>query len=75
MAQVLEKELSQYWGLLDNTQKKSILTMIKSFLQPKGKSSHTTIAQYNHEIDQAMNRIDRGEGISHEVVAKEMAKW
>jgi predicted transcriptional regulator len=75
MAQVLDKELHKYWELLDTPQKKSIISMIKSFLHPSEKDSHITIEQYNIEIDEAMSRIDKGEFISHEDVIKEMDKW
>lgn len=68
MAQVLDKELYKYWDLLDIPQKKSIISMIKSFLHPAEKDSHISIEQYNKEIDEAMSRMDKGEFISHENV-------
>lgn len=74
MAQVLDKELHKYWELLDTPQKKSIISMIKSFLHPMEKDSHISIEQYNKEIDEAMTRIDKGEFISHEDVINEIDK-
>ena len=75
MAQVLDKELFKYWELLDTPQKKSIIDMIKSFLQPTEKGDRISIEQYNKEIDEAMARIDAGKFTTHEDVEKEMEKW
>ena len=75
MAQVLDKELHKYWELLDTPQKKSIISMRKSFLHPAEKDSHITIEQYNKEIDETMSRMDKGEFFSHEDVIKESSKW
>ena len=74
MAQVLEKELHKYWDLLDTPQKKSIISMIKSFLHPVEKDSHISIEQYNKEIDDAMTKMDKGEFITHEDVMNEIDK-
>ena len=75
MAQVLDKELHKYWDLLDTPQKKSILSLIKSFMHPSEKEPRITIEQYDLEIDAAMSRMDKGEFISNEDVVKEMDKW
>jgi hypothetical protein len=75
MAQVLDKELLKYWEQLDGPQKKSILGMIKSFLQPTKKISEFSIDQYNKEIDEAMAKMDAGQFTPHEEVEKEMEKW
>jgi predicted transcriptional regulator len=61
--------------MLDESQEKSILSMIKSFIRPAGKKTRTSIEQYNQEIDDAMARIDAGNFISHKDVLKEMDKW
>jgi hypothetical protein len=70
MAQILDKEMLKYWEQLDTPQKKSILGVIKSFLQPAEKQAHITIEQYNQELDDAMTRIDSGKFITHEEVLK-----
>jgi hypothetical protein len=75
MAQVLDKELFKYWELLDTGQKKSIIGMIKSFLQPQQSNAHISIEQYNKELDEAMARIDAGMFISQEDLEKESKKW
>jgi hypothetical protein len=75
MAEVLDKELFKYWELLDTGQKKSIIGMIKSFLQPIEKKERISIEQYNNEVDEAMARIDAGKFVTHEEVEKESEKW
>jgi hypothetical protein len=75
MAQVLDKEMLKYWEQLDTPQKKSILGVIKSILQPAEKSVRVSIEQYNKEIDEAMARMDAGQFTTHEEVEKEMEKW
>jgi predicted transcriptional regulator len=75
MAQVLDKELHKYWDLLDTPQKKSILSLIKSFMHHPETESSITLEQYNLEIDAAMDRMDKGEFISNDEVEKEMDKW
>lgn len=75
MAQILDKELNKYWELLDTSQKKSIIGMIKSFLQPAENNSRISITKYNKEIQEAMMRIDAGKFISQEDLEIESEKW
>lgn len=75
MAEVLDKELVKYWELLDTGQKKSIIGMIKSFLQPIEKKERISIEQYNQELDEAMARIDAGKFTTQEELEKESEKW
>ena len=75
MMVTIDKELYKYWEMLDAGQKKSIISMIKSFIQPAEKTARISVKQYNKEIDEAMDRIDSGDFVSHEDVLKEMAKW
>ena len=75
MAQVLDKELLKYWEQLDAPQKKSIIGMIKSFLQLAEKPVRVSIEQYNRELDEAVKRMDEGEYISQEELEKESEGW
>jgi len=70
----LDKELTGYISRLSNPQKKSLLAVIKSFLQ---KENHTAIdlIQYNKEIDAAMARMDSGSFVSQEDLEIEAAEW
>jgi hypothetical protein len=76
MASVLDKELIHYFTRLNEPQKKSLLEMMKSFLKPGGESMQpVTLEQYNRELDEAMERISKGEFTTLEELEKEMQSW
>ncbi len=59
-----EKKLTECLLRLDEGQKKSILSLIKSFFKPldnMASEPSTSLLLYNKEIDEAMERIDKGE--------------
>ena len=62
MTSVLEKEWLHYFMQLDETEKKSVLQLIKTFLKNRGEDIEPiSIEQYNEEIDEAMKEVKRGE--------------
>ena len=76
MANVLDKELIQYFTKLDEPQKKSLLEMIKSFLRTPGDTpNRATAEQYNKELDEAMQRMNEGEFTTLYELEKEMQSW
>ena len=77
MANVLDKELIQYFTKLDEPQKKSLLEMIKSFLKtPPGDTMNpVTLEQYNKELDEATQRMNEGEFTTLDELEKEMQSW
>ena len=76
MASILDKELLQYFMRLDEPQKRSLLVMMKSFLKPSSESlAPVSIEQYNRELDEAMQRIEKGDFTSLEELEKEMRSW
>ncbi len=77
MASVLDKELIKYFVKLNEVQKKSLLEMMKSFLIPDNDTTvdSTTLEEYNHELDEAMARINNGECTSLDELEKEMRAW
>ncbi len=76
MASVLDKELIQYFTRLNEPQKKSLLEMIKSFLKSGNESmENSSIEQYNKELDEAMNRIDKGAFTTLDALEKEAQAW
>lgn len=73
IASVLDKELLQYFMRLDQPQKRSLLEMIKSFLKTGGESLQpASVEQYNRELDEAMERINKGDFTTLEELEKEM---
>ncbi len=71
-AQILDKELSAKISILNIRQKKSILTLIKSFATDEKPVSKK---QYNIEIKAAENRIKKGKFITQNEVEKQASKW
>ena len=74
MINAIDKELQTYIQLLDLKQKKSLLSVIKSYLQPAEKRT-MSIEEYNRELDESEAEIDRGEFYSHEEVVKMSKNW
>lgn len=77
MTTALDKELIQYFVRLSEPQKRSLLVMMKSFLTPENTmhAESDTIERYNRELDEAMERINRGEFTTLENLEKEMKAW
>lgn len=76
MASVLDKELIKYFVRLTDPQKKSLLEVMKSFLTANDETTkRITLEEYNHELDEAMKRISRGEFTTLEQLEKEMQAW
>lgn len=68
-------ELIKYFSLLTPAQKKSVLTLIKSFVTPEIKSGRVSIDQYNKEIQEAMAEAAAGDYVTQEDIEKESASW
>jgi hypothetical protein len=68
----IDKQLHNYIELLDIAQKKSLIGVIKSWLQPQQQKA-TTLEEYNREIEESEAEIDRGEYYTQDEVV-EMSK-
>ena len=68
----LDSEFMHYWSKLNVVQKESLLSVIKSFVQPKEPIS---LEQYNKEIDDAVTRVENGEYYTQEEVGKMSKDW
>ncbi|HOU46718.1 MAG TPA: hypothetical protein PLL99_02875 [Chitinophagales bacterium] len=75
MAQVIDKQITDYLPLLSKEEKKTILDYIKSYVRIKEQPERINIEQYNKEIDEAMARIDKGEYTTQEELIKESKSW
>ena len=71
----IDKEMHDYFMQLNETEKKSVVQMIKTFLQSRKEFERISIEQYNKEIDEAESEIERGESYSHEAVVKMSKQW
>lgn len=76
MASTLDKELIFYFTKLNEPQKKSLLDVMKSFLNTSIEILQpVSIEQYNKELDDAMQRMNNGESTTLEELEKEMQSW
>ncbi|MDQ6903307.1 MAG: hypothetical protein M3139_09890 [Bacteroidota bacterium] len=76
MENVLEKEWFSYFELLNEAEKKSVITLLKTFLQQRnGDAGRITIEQYNKDIDESLSEISEGNYINQDEMEKKSAKW
>jgi hypothetical protein len=72
----IDRELLKYVTQMDELQKRSLLELIKTFLNKKEAAAETTsLQQYNQELEAAMERISKGTFTSLEDLEKEMQSW
>jgi hypothetical protein len=76
MAQTLDNQIRKYLPLLGSAEKKSLLTVIKSFLSLKDESlGNISLDQYNRELEEAEAEFEKGDYISHEEMKKKIKQW
>jgi hypothetical protein len=71
----IKKQVDSYFPLLSSKQQRLVLELIKTFLTIDNSSKRITRNQYNKEIEDAANRIDKGESVSHNEALNELSKW
>lgn len=74
-AKGIEQEMNAYFMQLSLAEKKSVVQMIKTFLQGKKKAAPVNLEEYNKDIDEAMAEVAQGEAVSHEEVVKMSKNW
>ena len=76
MANILDQKLYSYFVLLNEAEKKSVLLMLKTFLESRTRTADPmSIAQYNKEIDEALAEAEAGNYITQAEMEKQAAKW
>jgi hypothetical protein len=69
------KELLRYFTLLKDAEQKSILQMLKTFVDSRQEEfKPVTLEEYNRELEEADAEIEAGEFVSHEEVMKRYFK-
>ena len=72
----IDKELINYFALLDQKQKETLLAMIKSYLMPGNSTTERiSIEQYNKELDEGNEQIENGEFVTMEELLNEIKTW
>jgi vacuolar-type H+-ATPase subunit D/Vma8 len=71
----IKKQVDDYLPLLSAKQQTLVLEMIKSFLNIDNETKRISKKQYNKEIEEAVERIEKGAFVSHKDALKELSKW
>lgn len=74
-ANAIKKQVDNYLPLLSAKQQTLVLEMIKSLLNIDKDAKRITRKQYNKEINEAVNRIEKGNGVTHNDALEELSKW
>lgn len=69
----LKKQFDGYLPLLSSKQQALVLDMVKSLLNIDNDVKRITRKQYNKEIDEAVNRVEEGNFVTHEDALKELS--
>jgi hypothetical protein len=76
MANVLEKEWYGYFEMLNEAEKKSVLSMLKTFLTTRNENAvDVSIEQYNKDIDESLAEAAAGNYITQDELEKKAVKW
>lgn len=77
MSYTLENELHTYFEQLNEAEKKSIISLIKTFLKRQNEvvGDSITIDQYNEEIDESLEQAAAGNYITQEEMEKKASQW
>ena len=76
MANVSEQEWHDYFLQLNEMEKKSVVLMLKAFLQQRNQDTdRISLEQYNKEIDEALAEVEAGNYITQDEMEKRAAKW
>ena len=76
MANALEQEWNNYFVQLNELERKSVLLMLKTFLQRRNEDTdRISMEQYNKEIDEALTQVEAGNYMTQDEMEKRAAKW
>ncbi|MDX2189665.1 MAG: hypothetical protein SFY32_07360 [Bacteroidota bacterium] len=66
------QELNTYLPLLNNTQQKLLLDVVKNILNVEPKANRITLKKYNEELDHSSKQIENGQVISNKDLLKSL---
>ena len=76
MANALEQEWNNYFVQLNELERKSVLLMLKTFLQRRNEDTdRISMEQHNKEIDEALTQVEAGNYMTQDEMEKRAAKW
>jgi AAA+ ATPase superfamily predicted ATPase len=75
MTPALDKQIVEYLPLLGESEKQSLIGVIKSFIQLRKTEMSIDIEQYNNELTEAEAEYENGDYITHEQMKTEIKQW
>ncbi|MEO7309871.1 MAG: hypothetical protein ABIX01_05715 [Chitinophagaceae bacterium] len=73
---ILDQQLQDYFSMLNESEKKSVLLLLKTFLSSRREvSGRISIDQYNIEIAEALAQESVGNYITQDEMERRAAKW
>ena len=75
MAQIIDKQIIDYLPLLVKEEKKTLLSVIKSFMHLKSEPIRISIEQYNKEIEASEIEYEEGNYVTHAEFKEEIRQW
>jgi hypothetical protein len=76
MSKALDQELYSCFEQLDDSEKESVLQMLKTFLTGRRKSEeNVSMEEYNKEIDEALFQESEGKYVTQDEMEKLAAQW
>jgi len=74
-AEILDKQITEYLPQLNIKQKKTVLTVVKTFMHEQQDWWDEIGEEQQKAIDKALTEMKNGKVTSHEEVMKKYAKW
>jgi hypothetical protein len=71
----LENEFLDYWLKLSVSEKESLLSVARHFVELKEEFGNISLEEYNKEVEEAMTRMDKGEFYTHDQALKISQSW
>lgn len=71
----IKKQFDGYLSLLTVKQQIMLLEMVKSFIDVEKGTKRISKKQYNKELNEAVERIGKGNFVKHKDAIKELSKW
>ena len=71
----VDEDINQYWQLLNPRQKKTVLTVVKTFAKEKKDWWDELTKSQQSAIDESIAEVNAGKLTSHADVMKKYSKW
>ncbi len=75
-AGVIEREMADYFMQKNDAEKKSVVALIKTFIQSRSKQSfNSTLDDYDNDIEVSLSDVEQGEFYTHDEVVNLSKSW